>query len=265
MRIFSAQCKDCIYYKQNMEGSRETCEKSGMLDTNDSCPMFLLNFHNVDIMKGREEKLYRILNRTELTKLKTFSILAQQEIITRQNGFSIGQVYWAKVFSPKYLSSYFKVVILGATKSHVYVQSQLRGKTWYGQLLKSSLLTEEEWAKIKDKIPAKDPNWSKYFRYVKPTNTGLKIENNKRGRKKKEDVEKTKMLDKMADDLLKHSTNNNEFFNVADDVEITKEDRSVVMDNAIRTRKKNKRSNIELNLSDFVPNFEDEEDFPPFD
>lgn len=198
-----------------MEGATEVCSKAGMLEENDSCNTFILNFHNIDITKGRVQKLMGSLNKADLRCLKFYSMLAQQEMITRKNGYSIGEMYWAKVFSPKYQSSYFKVIVLAATENYVYIESEFKGKPFYGTLLKESLLTEEEWEKVKAKLPKVDPNYHNYSKYIKVEKEKLFVEKKKRGRKKKSSVENT--LDKLADDILRHDAQmDDSFYTVSD-------------------------------------------------
>lgn len=181
-----------------------------MLGTNDTCPMFMIDFHKLDMKKQDTLKLFKYLHESDTSQLKMFSFIAQQELVTRVNGFSIGQVYYVKMFRPKYKSSYFKVIVLSATKNHVNVQSSFKNKTWYGQFLKSSLITEEEYKKLK--LPELDPKFHTYSKFVKIKGAHITT-SHKRGRKKKSETEN--ILDKMADDLLKNDPMKDNWFEVS--------------------------------------------------
>ena len=211
MKLYSPRCSNCVYFqKHNIKGGTKTCESAGKLGSDEACPLFMIDYRNIHITSSaRHRNLFKQVHKAKGIDLKTLSFIAQQELVTRRNGFSLGQIGYVKVFRPNYQSSYFKVVVLAANDTYVSVESSFKGHTWYGEFLHASVLTEQQWLALKDTLPKKDPDFDKYFKYVKVSNSNLNVLKRKGRKKKDQQPTQQEILDKIADDLLSTADTSN--------------------------------------------------------
>lgn len=211
MKLYNPRCSNCVYFcKRTVKGGTKTCESIGKLSSDTACPLFMIDYRNIHITSSaRHRNLFKQIHKAKGLDLKTISFIAQQELVTRKHGFSLGQIGWVKVFRPNYQSSYFKVIVLAANEKYVSVESSFRGKPWYGEFLHASFLTQDQWLALKDTLPEKDPDFASYFRYVKVVNSSLSVLQRKGRKKKEEQLSQQQILDKMADDLLAQADTSN--------------------------------------------------------
>lgn len=239
MRASDFICRDCVFYNPSAKVEKEDktksskqkpkvkvgCIANGKFEGNTACSKILFNYKKIDLYDDKQRKILANIHNADLVKLRHWksnksvnniptSLIAYNEIKTRYNGFSLGEIFYIKIFQDDYLSNYAKVVVLASTKNYVYVQGYYKDKLFYCELYPSSLLTESQFLEKRkyliDNNLIEDPNDK--LRCIKQKGTKVKptykfkYDEEESDFNLKEEYEKRmkqKKLEKHADRILK--------------------------------------------------------------